>query len=115
MAHTATTNYPILRTTSKTDGTPIQEVLDDIDSQPFGVQEKISQDGLCICIDDQSGLNNWGSYVSLNPKLNEFKFNGGDRPSYLPPASHNLSYADARVIIETTGPSGSAFSAPSEV
>lgn len=112
MAHAETTNFPILRTTSNSDGTPIQDVLDSIEGKPFGLQSTVSQDGLCICIDDHLGLSNWGGYVSLIPKLNEFKFNGSDRPSYLPPATHNLSFDDALAIIHTKGESGTAYSAP---
>lgn len=110
MAHTATTNYPILRTTSRVDGTPIQEFLDTISGKPFGVQTNVSQDGLAVCIDDHLGLSNWGAYVSSYPDFNDYKFNGGDRPSYLPGGCHNTSHADARTLVSITGASGSAWS-----
>jgi len=104
--HPKDTPYPILRTTSKLDGSPIQEMLDTIPGKPFGNQNKISQDGLAICIDDHLGLSNWGSYVSLQPKINEFKFNTADRPIYVPVNAHKLSYEDAETIVDGKGPMG---------
>ncbi len=112
MSHPKDTNYPILRTTSKSDGTPIQTILDSIPGQPFRIQNSISQDGLAIVIDDGLGLSNWGGYIALQSRLNEFKFNGGDKPSYVPNSSHNTSYEEAKTIIKTTGASGTAWSAP---
>lgn len=112
MSHPDTTNYPILRTTSNADGTPIQAILDLIPGKPFGLQTSISQDDLCICIDDHLGLSNWGGYVVIEPRMNEFKFTGVDRPSYVPPASHVTSYANALTIVNTRGPVGVAWAAP---
>ena len=110
MAHAETTNYPILRTTSKVDGTPIQEFLDTIIGKPFGIQTSVSQDGLAICIDDRLGLNNWGAYILSYPTFNDYKFNGADRPSYVSGGSHNTSLENARIIVGTEGPSGTAWS-----
>jgi len=113
--HLDDTNYPILRTTSKIDGTPIQEILDTIPVKPFGNQNQISQDGLAICIDDHLGLSNWGGYVSTQPRLNAFKFAGGDRPGYVPVNSHNTSRDDAMAIVNAEGAVGVKWSAVQEV
>lgn len=104
------TNYPILRTTSRVDGTPIQDFLDSMEGRPFGTQRTVSQDGLCICIDDHQGLSNWGRYASRRTKFNDFKFTGQDRPSYLPGGSHQTTYATAKTIVNEVGPLGEAFS-----
>lgn len=115
MAHPKDTIYPMIRTTSKVDGTGYQEILDLIPGKPFGVQNSVSQDGLCVCIDDGSGQDNWGTFVAQEPRLNELKFILPDAPSYIPNNAHLLSYDEAKAIVKTEGDSGVAWSAPFEV
>ena len=114
MVHPDDTNYPILRNTARDDGQPIQDFIDTVPGQPFVRQKSISQDRLAICMDDALGLSNWGAYVSQDSRWNQFKFNGGDRPSYLPGGCHSISYTDANTIVTTRGASGSYW-APARV
>jgi hypothetical protein len=107
--HPDDTNYPILRATARDDGEALQDFIDTVFGTPFKVQENVSQDGLAICIDDALGLDNWGSYASTDPRWNQFKFNGVDRPSYLPGNCHRISYAAAKAITKIRGASGSAW------
>ena len=55
---------------------------------------------------DNLGLNNWGAYVSMDSRWNEFKFNGADITVYLTIGCHITSAEDARTITKGQGASG---------
>jgi hypothetical protein len=105
VSHPKDTIYPILRTTSSVDGTGYQEILDMIPGKPFGKQDSVSSDGLCVCIDDASGADNWGLYVSQEPRLNELKFILPAAPNYVPNNAHLLLYEGAQAVTETVATS----------
>lgn len=105
--------HHILRTTSNVDATPIQEVLDLIPGQPFGNQNKVSQDGLAIVIDCNS-TQAFEVYVALVAKLAEYIFGTGDVPSYLTEGCENISASDASDIVLTLGASGTCWSSLSK-
>lgn len=117
MNHPQDTNYSIIRTTSKVDGTPIQEILDLYDSKStpkFGGQKGTSQDGMAIIIDCQCSRT-FAERVSVESRLDEFVFTSEDIPSYIRLGCEDTNYIDSKAIIQTKGESGMAWSAPMEV
>ena len=104
-------NYSIIKYDAN-----LQGILDDISAaspdHDFGKQSAISQDGLyiiidCRCPDDFSHL------IAIDSRIAAYIVT--DVVSYLPDGTENLTQSEAKTIVQTTGESGAAWSAPFEV
>lgn len=94
-------NYSFIRTTSKLDGTPFEEILTLYDakvSRKFGSQlGGRSTDGKTVLV-DCSCPDLWQQRVDIEPRLAELTYAEEDKPTYLPTGCQDQTPSDVKNV-----------------
>lgn len=102
--------YYTVRTTSRVDGSDIRDHL----GPHFGNPQKVSQCNEAIVlhcrVTSKFAQYTWRQHVQENPRLKEFVFRSGDRPSFLPADCENIPKHTLRTLVRTRGDKHSKWS-----
>lgn len=111
MAHPEDTRYYIVSLLHAVTGEDIRSYAVDHPGNPFGEQDKISQDGIVIGMDARLKLT-WAELVAIEPRLAGHVFTALTIPSYLTLGCEDCTYSEFVTLTSSEGPMGTAYYPP---